>query len=577
MNLKSELSKIFKKALIDSCVSFDHDLGIKKSSKNQKSDYQVNGLINISKKMHIDPYELSNKIILKIKKKKFHKKIEIIKPGLITIILSKKWLEEKAEKMFSCSRLNIVNTKKPKTIVVDYSSPNVAKEMHVGHLRSTIIGDVLVRVLKYLGHKVIKVNHIGDWGIQFGMLIAFMLEKKIDFKEKIDLKKLEIFYQKAKKKYEINNNFARKSKNFTCLLQKKESFCIDIWKKIVDITVKYNQEIYKKLNVSLLLKDVKGESQYNDHLRSLVKDLIKKNIAVKKNGSIIVYLNEFKNRNGKTMGVIIRKKDKSYLYSTIDIACLKYRCQTLLADRIVYYTDSRQEQHLKQVTIIAKKAGYVPLNVLIEHHVFGMILSKKKQPFKTRTGDNIKLTTLINKAIEKSTKIIKEKNPKISKKELNNYAPIIGIGALKYFDLSKNRNNNYIFDWEQILSFEGNTAPYIQYAYTRIISILKKSKLHKLNIKEKICLKKEIEKKLIIQLLEFEEIILNISKHGKPHIMCLYLYELSSIFSSFYETCPIIFAKKKKIFLSRIKLSILTSKVIKKGLNLLGIKTIEKM
>ncbi|CAL4321154.1 arginine--tRNA ligase [Buchnera aphidicola] len=577
MNLYLKLSEIIKKALIDSSAPLDCNPGIKKSSENQKSDYQVNGIISIAKKMNIDPYKFSKKIIKNIKKKDFYEEIKVIKSGIIVIFLNKKWLEKKIKKMFLCSRLNIYSTSKPKTIVIDYSSPNVAKEMHVGHLRSTIIGDVLARVLDFLGHKVIRANHIGDWGLQFGLLISFLIEKKIYKEKKISLNLLELIYQKAKKKYEKDQKFSKKVKNYTFLLQNKDSFCMKIWKNIVNMTIKYNQKLYKKLNVSLRQKDIKGESQYSDMLFPIVKDLIQKKIAIRKNGSLLIYLNEFKNREGKTMGVIIQKSDGSFLYSTIDIACLKYRCEILKADRVIYYTDSRQKQHLKQITIIAKKAGYVPNYVSIEHHVFGMILSKNKKPFQTRTGNTIKLVTLLDNAIKKSIKIIKEKNPNMSKDEIEKYAPIIGIGALKYFDLSKNRKSNYIFDWDQILSFEGNTAPYIQYAYTRIISIFKKSKLDKSNISGKIYLKKEIEKKLVIKLLEFEEIIINVSKHGKPHIICTYLYELSSIFSYFYETCSIIFSKKRKIFISRITMSLLTAKVIKKGLSLLGIKTINKM
>jgi arginyl-tRNA synthetase len=452
--------------------------------------------------------------------------------------------------------------------------------MHVGHLRSTIIGDVTVRILEFLGQKVIRANHIGDWGTQFGILIAYLEDKKLLKKLKknlLSLQDLDNIYCQSKKQYNSNELFSKKSREFVVKLQNGDQYCCAIWKKLVSITMLENYKIYKKLNVTLEEKHTMGESFYNPMLPKIVEDLKKQKIAIEKNGAVIVFLDEFKNRMGDSMGVIIRKKDKGFLYSTTDIACLKYRYQNLHADRIIYYTDSRQYQHLLQSWTIAEKANYISKNLLLEHHMFGMMLSKNRRPFKTRDGNTIKLSNLLNESINRATNLIQKKQPNLCKKKLIKLGEIIGISAVKYSDLSKNRNTNYIFDWDKMLSFEGNTAPYIQYAYTRIISILKKSNIPLHKIKMKIILNEESEINLAIKILEFEEIILLIAKNGTPHIMCKYLYQLSTYFSHFYENCSILFSEKIKIRKSRIKLSFLTAKTIKKGLNLLGIKTIKKM
>ncbi|CAL4321774.1 Arginine--tRNA ligase [Buchnera aphidicola (Protaphis terricola)] len=580
MKIKYIIKKDIEQALINIGVKNFCEPCIISSKKIEFGHYQVDNLIKISNISHIDPFNLFNKIYYLIKFKDIYKKITFSPPGFINIFIHSKWLSEKLEKIFFSSRLGVKYASYKKTIVIDYSSPNVAKEMHVGHLRSTIIGDVTTRVLEFLGHNVIRANHIGDWGAQFGILIAYIkyknLQKKLN-KNLISLHEIEEFYCKAKKKYESDKNFKKISKQYVVQLQSGDKNCYSIWKKLVSITMNNNYKLYKKLNVTLNKQHTMGESIYNKMLPNIIKDLKKKKLAVEKNGAIIVFLDKFKNRIGEPMGVLIQKKDKSFLYSTTDIACLKYRYEIFHADRIIYYTDVRQHQHLLQAWIIAKKAKYIPSNLLLEHHEFGMMLSKNKRPFKTRDGNTIKLNTLINESINRALKLIKIKKPNLPKKKLIKLSKIIGISAIKYADLSKNRKTNYIFNWDLMLSFEGNTSPYIQYAYTRIISIIKKSNFHVHKIKEKINLTKNSEIKLAIKILEFEEIILIMEKNGTPHIMCRYLYQLAIYFSNFYETCSILFAKKIKICKSRLKLSFITAKTLKKGLNLLGIKILKKM
>ncbi|QFQ32082.1 arginine--tRNA ligase [Buchnera aphidicola] len=580
MNLKYTIKKDIEQALIKIGLKNYYKPLIIAKKKTELGNYQVDNLIKIAHKNNIEPYSLYEKIVFLIHKKNIYKKIIFSYPGFMNIFINENFLSEQLEQLFNSSRLGIKHVVSKKTIVVDYSSPNIAKEMHIGHLRSTIIGDVMVRTLEFLGHNVIRANHIGDWGTQFGMLIAYLKYKKLEKKLKenlISLKEIENFYCKSKKKCDLDKNFEEQSRKYVVKLQNGDPNCYSIWKKIVKITMNYNYKIYKKLNVTLKQQHTMGESLYSKMLPDVIKDLKEKKIAIEKNKSTIIFLNEFKNKLGEPMGVVIQKKDKAFLYSTTEIACLKYRYEILHANRIIYYTDSRQYRHLLQIWAIARKANYIPHNLLLEHHTFGMMLSKNKRPFKTRDGDTIKLTELLDEAINRAKDLIYQKKPNLPKKILIKLAKVIGISAVKYSDLSKNRNTNYIFDWDTMLTFEGNTSPYIQYAYTRILSILKKSTIRIHKISEKISLIKNSEIKLAIKILEFEEIILIIEKKGTPHVMCNYLYELATCFSNFYENCSILFSEKIKTRKSRLKLSFLTAKTLKKGLNILGIKTLKKM
>lgn len=577
MNIQLILSQKMRQAFSIIGLSPDIDPIICISSKNQDSDYQSNGIIKIAKSLKKDPYKLSIQVKKNINLTSICSKITLSKTGFINFYLDKRWLSKKLELALSTNKLGIKRQKK-QVIIVDYSSPNIAKSMHVGHLRSTIIGDSMVKHLEFLGHKVIRTNHIGDWGTQFGMLIAYYEEQLTLIKEKkICLNNLENFYHQAKKKYEQDNTFSKKSRKYVVKLQQGDEYIRTLWKKLVNITIQKNQELYIKLNVSLKTKHIVAESFYNEMLPEIVKDLKQKKIAVSIEGTTIVFLKEFRNRDGAPMGVVIQKKDGGFLYSTVDIACLRYRYQTLHADRILYYTDSRQNQHLKQIWIIGKKAGYIPDNFLLEHHMFGMVLSANKRPFQTRKGNTISLLQLIEKSISKATKVVKEKNPNLSTIKTEKLATAIGIGAIKYADLSQVRTNNYVFNWEKMLNFDGNTSLYIQYAYVRIMSIFKKIKISKIKLIKNIFLEHISEKLLAIKLLQFEEIIVKIAKNGTPHLMCKYLYEISVLFSQFYEKCSILSSDNQKLLHSRLNLLILVSKTLKQGLNMLGIETINHM
>ncbi|HHF6570954.1 TPA: arginine--tRNA ligase [Haemophilus influenzae] len=577
MNIQSILSDKIKQAMILAGSDQSCDALIRQSGKPQFGDYQANGIMAAAKKLGLNPREFAQKVLDNLQLSDIAEKLEIAGPGFINIFLNPTWLTTEISAALSHKNLGIQATNK-QTVVIDYSSPNVAKEMHVGHLRSTIIGDAVTRTLEFLGHNVIRANHVGDWGTQFGMLIAYLEKMQNEHASEMELQDLEAFYREAKKHYDEDEIFAEKARNYVVKLQSGDEYCRAMWKRLVDITMQQNQHNYARLNVTLTEKDVMGESLYNPMLPSIVKDLKKQGLAVENDGALVVYLDEFKNKEGDPMGVIVQKKDGGFLYTTTDIAAAKYRYETLKANRALVFSDTRQSQHMQQAWLITRKAGYVPDSFSLEHKNFGMMLGKDGKPFKTRTGGTVKLADLLDEAIERATVLINEKNTNLSNDEKEAVIEAVGIGAVKYADLSKNRTTDYVFDWDNMLSFEGNTAPYMQYAYTRIRSIFNKTDINSTALlAAPLTIKDDKERTLAIKLLQFEEAVQTVGKEGTPHVLCAYLYELAGIFSSFYEHCPILNAEDESIKLSRLKLALLTEKTLKQGLTLLGIKTVEKM
>lgn len=577
MNIQSILSDKIKQAMILAGADQSYDALIRQSGKPQFGDYQANGIMAAAKKLGLNPREFAQKVLDNAQLSDIAEKLEIAGPGFINIFLNPTWLTTEISAALSHKNLGIQATNK-QTVVIDYSSPNVAKEMHVGHLRSTIIGDAVARTLEFLGHNVIRANHVGDWGTQFGMLIAYLEKMQNEHANEMELQDLEAFYREAKKHYDEDEIFAEKARNYVVKLQSGDEYCRTMWKRLVDITMQQNQHNYDRLNVTLTEKDVMGESLYNPMLPSIVKDLKKQGLAVENDGALVVYLDEFKNKEGDPMGVIVQKKDGGFLYTTTDIAAAKYRYETLKANRALVFSDTRQSQHMQQAWLITRKAGYVPDSFSLEHKNFGMMLGKDGKPFKTRTGGTVKLADLLDEAIERATVLINEKNTNLSNDEKEAVIEAVGIGAVKYADLSKNRTTDYVFDWDNMLSFESNTAPYMQYAYTRIRSIFNKTDINSTALLAvPLTIKDDKERTLAIKLLQFEEAVQTVGKEGTPHVLCAYLYELAGIFSSFYEHCPILNAEDESIKLSRLKLALLTEKTLKQGLTLLGIKTVEKM
>ncbi|CAH0525126.1 arginine--tRNA ligase [Vibrio hippocampi] len=576
MNIQALINDKVSQALEAAGAPAGSPAAVRQSAKPQFGDYQANGVMGVAKKLGTNPREFAQKVLDVLDLDGIASKTEIAGPGFINIFLSEAFLAKQADAALADPRIG-VSAQQAQTIVADYSAPNVAKEMHVGHLRSTIIGDAVVRTLEFLGHKVIRANHIGDWGTQFGMLIANLERvQQTSGEVSMELSDLEAFYRESKKLYDEDEAFAARARNYVVKLQSGDEFCNQMWKKLVDITMIQNQRNYDRLNVSLTRDDVMGESMYNDMLPAIVEDLQQKGLSVEDDGAQVVFLDEYKNKDGEPMGVIIRKRDGGFLYTTTDIACAKYRYEQLNADRVLYFIDSRQHQHLQQAWTIVRKAGYVPESTTLEHHAFGMMLGKDGRPFKTRAGGTVRLADLLDEAVERASTLIESKNPELDSEEKTKIANTVAMAAVKYADLSKHRTTDYVFDWDNMLAFEGNTAPYMQYAYTRVASVFAKAGVEMDALSGDIVIGDEKEKALVAKLLQFEEAVQSVAREGQPHIMCSYLFELAGQFSSFYEACPILSADDATKQ-SRLKLAALTANTIKQGLSLLGIDTLERM
>ena len=572
--LEQTVSSLKAAALIP--VELEPRIQVDNTKDKAHGDLATNLAMLLAKPAGKNPRELAQLIIEHLPASTLVARAEIAGPGFINFFLDGAWLAKQIEAIAASPKAEVKAAAPAQTIVLDYSAPNVAKEMAVHHIRSTVIGDAVTRTMEFLGHNVIRANHIGDWGTQFGMLIAYLEKVQNEQASELELSDLEAFYREAKKHYDEDEVFAERARGYVVKLQGGDEYCRAMWKKLVDITMAQNQIIYDRLNVSLSEKDVMGESLYNPMLRTVVEDLQAKGLAVESEGALVVYLDEIKGKDGEAMAVIIQKRDGGFLYATTDIACAKYRVETLKADRVLYFIDSRQHQHLQQAWMIARKAGYVPEQVSLEHHAFGMMLGKDGKPFKTRTGGTVKLSELLDEAELRAGALIAEKSADLPEAEKAKVIHAVAMGAVKYADLSKNRTTDYIFDWDNMLTFEGNTAPYLQYAYTRIQSIFRRvgdeaqpGPVH---------ITAPAEETLAQKLLQFNDVVHNVAQKGMPHLLCTYLYELSGCFMSFYEACPInkegVTAAEKG---SRLTLCQATAKTLTLGLSLLGIETLERM
>lgn len=575
MRLKTLLTQRFSAAMTAVGVPIDCPPMISLSSKPQFGDYQANGAMAAAKRMDEKPRDLAEKIIAKVDLEGIADSLEIAGPGFINIHLNPKFL---ADCLSSFDTSNDIQ-EQPKNIVIDYSSPNLAKEMHVGHIRTTIIGDCLARVLEHQGHNVIRQNHMGDWGTQFGMLIA-ELEIQLDEGDNAELalNDLEAFYQQAKQHFDADPDFANTARDYVVKLQSGDAHCRELWQKFIKVSIAHSVEIYRQLNVGLREEHVMAESAYNNELQTLVDDLMTQEIARDSEGAKVVFLPELADKNGNPSPMIIQKSGGGFLYATTDLAALKYRANKLSAHRILYFIDARQTLHMKQVFITGRKAQYVPAGVSLEHHSFGTMMGSDGRPFKTRTGGTVKLSDLLDEAEQRAETIIREKNSDLSDSEIREVAKKVGIGAVKYSDLSITRTNDYIFNWDSMLSFEGNTSPYLQYAYTRISSIFRKANYRPDLLDGKIVINEQQEKNLALKLLQFHEVLDQVATDCYPHTLCAYLYELASVFMTFYEHCPVLKDNvSKPTQTSRLMLCASSAETLACGLDLLGIEVMEKM
>ncbi|WP_049223905.1 arginine--tRNA ligase [Neisseria sicca] len=616
----------------------DNPVVLQPTKNAEHGDFQINGVMGAAKKAKQNPRELAQKVAEALAGNDVIESAEVAGPGFINLRLRPEFLAHNIQTALNDARFGIAKTNKPQTVVIDYSSPNLAKEMHVGHLRSSIIGDSISRVLEFMGNTVIRQNHVGDWGTQFGMLVAYLVEQQKD-NAAFELADLEQFYRAAKVRFDEDPAFADTAREYVVKLQGGDETVLALWKQFVDISLSHAQAVYDTLGLKLRPEDVAGESKYNDDLQPVVDDLVQKGLAVEDDGAKVVFLDEFKNKEGEPAAFIVQKQGGGFLYASTDLACLRYRIGRLKADRLLYVVDHRQALHFEQLFTTSRKAGYLPEDVKAEFIGFGTMMGKDGKPFKTRSGDTVKLVNLLDEAVNRAEQIVKEKNPKwqltteledglkkissltnsdnlknklkynLENKKLEitlendvvyhlpidkidkivsgaeeytdtalsdaeKIARVVGIGAVKYADLSKNRTSDYVFDWDAMLSFEGNTAPYLQYAYTRVQSVFRKA--GEWDAAATTVLTEPLEKQLAAELLKFEDVLQSVADTAYPHYLANYLYQIATLFSRFYEACPILKAEGATRN-SRLQLAKLTGNTLKRGLDLLGIDVLDVM
>ncbi len=565
MKLREQLNQVLSDALVNANIPAEN-IAVSEASKPEFGDYQYNGAMGLAKALNRNPREIAAAIVAHIPAEGMIARCEVAGPGFVNIWLDTAWISRALTSVIADPRLGVERVAQPVKVVVDYSSPNMAKQMHVGHLRSTIIGDTLANLFAFLGDTVIRQNHIGDWGTQFGMLIAYLEEMHEDGQG--SLSDLEQFYQDAKKRFDADEAFADRSREYVVKLQSGDPHCLGLWKMFIDTSLEHCEAIYDKLDVQLTRDDVAAESRYNAQLSDTVDTLNDRGLLTRSDGAQCVFLPE------DSHPFIVQKRDGGYLYATTDLAAIRYRVHTLGAQRISYVVDARQAGHFRQLFAVAHLAGFAHPDTQLEHVSFGMMLNKSGRPFKTRDGGTVKLIDLLNEAVVQAKAAITQRD-QYDDRELNRIAEIVGIGAVKYADLSVHRTSNYIFDLDKMLRFEGNTSLYLQYAYARIQSILRR---HDGTVEGTISVQTDAERALALKLLQFEEMLLRAAEESLPHYIAQYLYELATRFMKFYETNPILKETvADPVRQSRLQLATMTAETIRMGLALLGIGVLERL
>lgn len=565
-------------------------------------DYQANGVMALAKQIKANPRKLAEQVVAQLDLGDLCEPPEIAGPGFINLRLQPQYIADQLWQIQDDpgGRLGIAPEREPQTIVVDFSSPNVAKQMHVGHLRSTIIGDCICRLLEFLGHTVIRQNHIGDWGTQFGMLLQHLYEQTAFAKEdsadalniaqaveSVHVSDLEEFYREAKQEFDQDDVFRSQAHQRVVELHNRSNkLTMQLWQHIVDESRNHYQPIYDMLSVTLKQEHERGESTYNEALSTIVSELKNLGLAVESGGAVCVFPPGFKTKEGEPLPFIIQKSDGAYLYATTDLAALRYRVEVLKADRIVYVTDSRQIQHFQMLFKVAEMAGWDRRDgkkVELVHVPFGSVLGEDGKPLKTRSGENVKLKELLDEAVERARAVVEKKNPDLPPEQKAKIAEAVGVGAVKYADYSNNRTSDYVFSFAKMLAMDGNTAPYMQYAYARVKSIERKAESKGVSIPDELRdlgnldLSEPTELDLGKHLARYAEAIESAAADYRPNYLTAYLYELAQRFSAFYTECPVLDAPPAKRP-TRLLLCDLTAKTIKHGLSqLLGIQVVEQM
>jgi len=549
----------------------DGPAAVRASQDERFGDYQANGVMSLAKRLRRPGPELAKEVIEAADLSGIAEEVAPAGPGFINIRLREAFIDETIKRMAEDERLGVDPASPPETVVVDFSSPNVAKEMHIGHIRSTIIGDSISRILEFLDHRVRRVNHVGDWGTQFGMLIQYLKEndpEAVAGRRDLSINDLEEFYRAAKERFDADPEFREAARREVVKLQKGDPESLAAWRAICEESRRRFKENYDALDVTL---EEMGESFYNRFLPEVVEDLLRRGIARESEGAVCVFLEGF------SSPFIVRKKDGGYLYATTDLAALRYRVERLGARRVIYVTDSRQKNHFRQLFATARLAGWAGPGVRLEHAAFGSVLGKDGKPLKTREGRNIRLKEVIEEAVERAMRVVRAKNPDLPSPEQEKIARIVGIGALKYADLRQNPASDYVFDWDRMLSLDGDTAPYLQYAYARIRSIFRKGRVDPESLKgEGPALGEPAERRLALWLCRYNEIVETAGRELRPNVIANFLYELAVRLTGFYGECPVLKAPPE-LRTGRLVLCDLTARVLRRGLSLLGIAVSERM
>ena len=543
---------------------------------SQFADVQANAALALGKRLGLPPRDVAARIVEHLDVDDLCEPVEISGPGFINVTFRDTWLAARSDAALADDRLGVPR-EQAQRVVIDYSAPNVAKEMHVGHLRTTVVGDALARTLEHLGHDVVRQNHIGDWGTPFGMLIEHLLDLGED-SEEAQLVETDpnAFYQAARAKFDGDDAFAARARARVVALQAGDTETLRLWGELIELSKHYFNTIYRRLGVTLTDDHLAGESTYNAQLAAVCDDLEAAGIATMSDGALCVFLDGYTGREGKPVPLIVRKSDGGYGYAATDLAAIRYRVQELGADRILYVVGAPQALHLSMVWDTARKAGWLPDSVTPVHVQIGNVLGEDRKILKTRSGTPLRLMALLDEAVERARTVVTESNPDLAPEQLAAIAPQVGIGAVKYADLSVSHDSEYVFNLERMVAQTGNTGPYLQYATARIRSIFRAAGLEPDDARAPIAITEPAERGLCLALLGFGEVVAEVGEHLEPHRLCGYLFGLSQAYTAFYESCPVLKAEPD-VRASRLTLCALALRVLTTGLGLLGLEVPDRM
>jgi arginyl-tRNA synthetase len=549
---------------------------------SEHADFQADLAMGLARSLRRPPRQVAEAVVAHAELADVCERVEIAGPGFINLTLRRDVLEGALAACARDARLGVPWPGRRERVVIDYSAPNVAKEMHVGHLRSTIIGDALARMFEFLGHDVIRQNHIGDWGTPFGMLIEYFGSAGADGAGGVEssVRELNDFYRAARAAFDSDPDFAERARARVVALQAGDARTRELWRALVDISTRHFSGVYERLGVTLTDADVRGESFYNASLPEVAAELEARGLTAVSDGALCVFPPGFTNRDGEPLPLMVRKQDGGFGYAATDLAALRYRTQTLGATRLLYVVGAPQQQHFAMVFAVGTLAGWLASPARAEHVAFGSVLGADRKMLKTRAGDTVPLAALLDEAVERAAAALRSRDPGIADETLAALAPKIGIGAIKYADLSNDRVKDYVFDWDRMLAAEGRTGPYLQYAHVRIHSIFRRgaeSGVAPPSTEAAIALSAPEERALALALLGFPAAVLEAAESLRPHRLAGYLYELAGAFTAFFETCPVLRAPDEAARASRLALCAVTAAVLARGLGLLGIDAPERM